>query len=93
MQPPRDPPLTVIMISYNTRELTLAALRTLFETTRTTPIHVVVLDNASSDGSDDAVAKTFGASDRPSRITSVGAGDTPPTIGRVKHIAFDYHFD
>lgn len=54
-----SPPLTVIMISYNTRELTLAALRTLLATTRDTPIHIVVLDNASSDGSADAVAATF----------------------------------
>jgi len=53
------PEVTVIMISYNTRELTCAALRTLFDTTRETPIHVVVLDNASADGSADAVAEAF----------------------------------
>ena len=52
-------PLTVIVISYNTRALTLAALRTLFATTRETPLHVVVLDNASTDGSADAVAEAF----------------------------------
>ncbi len=53
------PQLTVIMISYNTRDLTLAALRTLFDTTRDTPVRVAVLDNASDDGSDDAVAAAF----------------------------------
>lgn len=53
------PELTVIMVSYNTRDLTLAALRTLFETTRQTPIHVVVLDNASADGSAEAIAAAF----------------------------------
>jgi GT2 family glycosyltransferase len=57
--PPEDPYLTVIMVSYNTRELTLAALRTLFDTTRKTPIHVAVLDNASFDGSADAVAESL----------------------------------
>lgn len=47
------------MVSYNTRDLTVAALRSLFETTQRTPIHVVVVDNASTDGSASAVAKNF----------------------------------
>ena len=51
--------LTVIIISYNTRELTLAALRTLYATTQATTFRTVVLDNASTDGSADAVATTF----------------------------------
>lgn len=51
--------LTVIVVSYNTRDLTLAALQTLFATTRDTPFRVVVLDNASADGSADAVAAAF----------------------------------
>lgn len=51
--------LTVIMVSYNTRELTLAALRTLFEETRNPHMKVVVLDNASEDGSADAIAAAF----------------------------------
>ena len=54
-----NPPLTVIIVSYNTRDLTLAALRTLYATTQTTGFHTVVLDNASSDGSADAVAEAF----------------------------------
>jgi GT2 family glycosyltransferase len=53
------PILTVIMVSYNTRDLTLAAIRTLLETTRETPMRVVVLDNASTDGSADAIAEHF----------------------------------
>ena len=55
--PPPD--LTVIIISYNTRDLTLAALRTLHTTTTVTAFHTVVLDNASQDGSADAVAQAF----------------------------------
>ncbi len=51
--------LTVIVVSYNTRDLTLAALRTLFVETRDTAMHVVVFDNASADGSADAVAAEF----------------------------------
>ncbi|TFL17134.1 glycosyltransferase family 2 protein [Jannaschia formosa] len=54
-----DPALTVVMVSYNTRDLTLAALRTLLETTRETAMRVVVLDNASTDGSAEAVAASF----------------------------------
>jgi len=53
------PPLTVIIVSYNTRDLTLAALRTLHATTKATAFHTVVLDNASQDGSADAVAQAF----------------------------------
>lgn len=53
------PDLTVIFVSYNTRELTLAAVRTLLETTHDTSIHCVVLDNASEDGSADAVEEAF----------------------------------
>ena len=54
-----QPDLTVILVSYNTRALTLAALRTLFETTVTTRMRVVVFDNASEDGSAAAVAEAF----------------------------------
>lgn len=51
--------VTVIIVSYNTRELTLAALRTLFSATRRTAFHTVVLDNDSKDGSADAIAAEF----------------------------------
>lgn len=51
--------LTVIIVSYNTNALNLAALRTLYETTHETRMHVVVFDNASSDGSADAIAAEF----------------------------------
>lgn len=54
-----QPELTVIIVSYNTRELTLAALRTLFAATRRTGFHAVVFDNESRDGSADAIAAAF----------------------------------
>jgi GT2 family glycosyltransferase len=47
------------MVSYNTRELTLKALETLYETTLKTPFDVIVFDNASHDGSADAIADRF----------------------------------
>jgi GT2 family glycosyltransferase len=51
--------LTVIMVNYNTRDLTLAALRTLYATTRKTVFRTVVLDNASTDGSASAIEDAF----------------------------------
>lgn len=53
------PELTVIIVSYNTVDLTLAAIRTLYETTRKTTFHCVVFDNASSDGSAEAIRAAF----------------------------------
>ncbi|SPJ23491.1 glycosyltransferase family 2 protein [Palleronia abyssalis] len=54
-----QPDLTVIIISYNTRALTLKCLSTLFETTRETTFRTVVFDNASDDGSAEAIAQAF----------------------------------
>jgi len=56
---PGAPELTVIVVSYNTRDLTLAALRTLYAETRETPFRTVVWDNASEDGSAEAIAAEF----------------------------------
>lgn len=53
------PELTVIIVSYNTRELTLKCLETLYANTTRTRFHTVVLDNASADGSAEAVAAAF----------------------------------
>lgn len=51
--------LTVIIVSYNTRALTLACLETLFAATHVARAHVVVFDNASGDGSAEAIAERF----------------------------------
>lgn len=59
MPAPQTALLTVIVVSYNTRDLTLAALRTLFETTDRTAMHVVLYDNDSHDGSAQAVREAF----------------------------------
>ncbi|MDX2132720.1 MAG: glycosyltransferase family 2 protein [Planctomycetota bacterium] len=52
--------LAIVIISFNTRELTLACLRSIFEQTAPGSFRVVVYDNASSDGSADAIAAEFG---------------------------------
>lgn len=51
--------LTVIIVSYNTRDLTLKSLETLYATSSSVPMRVVVFDNASADGSADAIAEHF----------------------------------
>jgi GT2 family glycosyltransferase len=53
------PEVSVIVVSYNTRDLTLQCLRTLEETFTGVPHEVIVVDNASADGSVDAVAAGF----------------------------------
>ncbi|MBU2359454.1 MAG: glycosyltransferase family 2 protein [Alphaproteobacteria bacterium] len=47
------------MVSYNTRDLTLTCLETLYENTTQTRFHTVVWDNNSSDGSAEAIAARF----------------------------------
>lgn len=51
--------VTVIIVSYNTRELTLKAVETLLANAGDVRMRVVVFDNASADGSAEAVAARF----------------------------------
>lgn len=53
-----DPILSILVISYNTREMTLACLRSIIAETQT-PYELIVLDNASVDGSAEAIALEF----------------------------------
>ena len=57
MNPTTD--LTVIIISYNTKDLTLACLTSLYEQTTTIDYEVIVFDNHSSDNSADAIIEKF----------------------------------
>ena len=52
------PVLSIIVVSYNTRQMTLECLASVYAQT-TTPFEVIVVDNASSDGSPEAIAKEF----------------------------------
>lgn len=53
-----NPLVSVIIVSYQTRDLTLRCLDGLRASCRQVPYEVIVVDNASTDGSADAVAGT-----------------------------------
>jgi N-acetylglucosaminyl-diphospho-decaprenol L-rhamnosyltransferase len=51
--------LSILIVSHNTCELTLACLRSVFEQTHGIEFEVIVVDNASGDGSAAAIAAAF----------------------------------
>lgn len=53
------PDISVIIVSFNTRELTLSCLKSVYASRDAGRIEVVVVDNASTDGSRDAIRKEF----------------------------------
>ena len=54
------PTLSILIISYNTREMTIECIRSVFDQTSEIGFELIVLDNASSDGSADAIEGEFG---------------------------------
>lgn len=51
--------VSVIIVSWNTRELLLTCVDSILRRTHATSYQVIVVDNASSDGSVDAVRERF----------------------------------
>jgi GT2 family glycosyltransferase len=51
--------VSVIIVSYNTREMTLACLASAYTKNRSVSMVAIVVDNASSDGSAAAIAERF----------------------------------
>ncbi|MFN4220958.1 MULTISPECIES: glycosyltransferase family 2 protein [Novosphingobium] len=57
---PGEPPLVSIMlVNWNTREMTLECLRSVYAETREVPFEVILVDNGSNDGSADAIRAEF----------------------------------
>ncbi len=56
---PTSVDVTIVIVSYNTRELTLNCLHSIYEQTKNISFEVIVVDNASSDDSTEAIKKTF----------------------------------
>jgi N-acetylglucosaminyl-diphospho-decaprenol L-rhamnosyltransferase len=52
--------LSIIVISYNTLDMTLNCLSSVFEQTSQTPFELIVWDNASQDKSAEAIGERFG---------------------------------
>lgn len=53
--------LSIIIISYNTKEYTLECLRSVYEQTQGIAYEVLVVDNASADGSAEAIDQQYPA--------------------------------
>lgn len=51
--------VTIVIVSYKTRDLTLKAVETLIDNTLDVAMHIVLFDNASADGTVEAVAARF----------------------------------
>ena len=51
--------VSIVIVSYNTRDLTLACLESLERHPSRASAEIIVLDNASSDGSADAIGRQF----------------------------------
>lgn len=53
------PELSILMVNWNTRDMTLACLRSVYAETRGTSFELILVDNGSADGSADAIAAEF----------------------------------
>lgn len=51
--------VSLIIVSYNTKELTLACIKSVYEKTQNLSYEILVVDNNSSDGSVEAIEESF----------------------------------
>ena len=71
--------LSAIVVSYNTRDMTLDCLRTLSASLQGIDSEIIVVDNASSDGSADAIRAAHPHVRLVARDTNNGFGAAKPT--------------
>ena len=88
----QKPQVSIIVISYNTREMTLACLASVYAETRQ-PFELIVIDNASTDGSAEAIAAAFPTADFPNltlvaETTNHGFG--PAHEVALRHVTTDW---
>lgn len=67
---PPQPRVTIVVVSFNTREITLEALRSVVDQPEAATYQLIVVDNASTDGSADAIERELG-----SRLTLIRSAD------------------
>jgi GT2 family glycosyltransferase len=78
---PREPVVSVVIVSFNVRDYLLRALSAL-DADSTVPMEVIVVDNASTDGSADAVEQQL------PHVTVV-RNDTNEGFGRANNTGFE----
>ena len=76
----KPPVLSIVIVSYNTRDLTLACLDSIVRETRETSYEIIVVDNASTDGSPAALLA------HPAKPTLIALGQNIG-FGRANNIA------
>jgi GT2 family glycosyltransferase len=57
--PDAQPELSILIVNWNTRAMTLACLESVMAETRETRFEVIVVDNGSADGSAEAIGRAF----------------------------------
>ena len=62
--------ISIIVVSYNTRAMTLECLESIFQGSTATEFEVLVIDNASSDGSMAEIEERFGGDERVRTVAS-----------------------
>lgn len=65
------PELSIVVVNYNTREATVACLRSVLDTSAGLDLELVVVDNGSADGSVEALREGFAADP----VTVIEAGE------------------
>ena len=57
----KDAELSLVVLSWNTREITVACLESILANPPSVPWELIIIDNASSDGSGEAIKERFGS--------------------------------
>lgn len=83
MSEPQKIDLSILIVSYNTREMTLAAISSIVAETRDVAYEIIVVDNASTDGSAEAIAA------HPARPRLIALSDNIG-FGRANNVAGEH---